>query len=84
MAENVNKSTKERPSLLTQDEVETFVTEFGDIMHQTLTKARYGRFAGSATARDFLPIITLGDLSEPNLWRSPFLHTVAARADGMY
>jgi len=54
MVANFNKSTKDRPSLLTHDEVETFFHEFGHIMHQTLTKARYGRFSGSATARDFV------------------------------
>ncbi len=54
MVANFNKSTKDRPSLLTHDEVETFFHEFGHIMHQTLTKARFGRFAGSATARDFV------------------------------
>ncbi len=51
---NFNKPTKNAPSLLTHDEVETFFHEFGHIMHQTLTKARYGRFAGSNTARDFV------------------------------
>ena len=54
MVANFAKSTKDRPSLLTHDEVETFFHEFGHIMHQTLTKARYGRFSGSATARDFV------------------------------
>ncbi|MEK7234820.1 MAG: M3 family metallopeptidase [Elusimicrobiota bacterium] len=54
MVANFNKPTKDRPSLLTHNEVETFFHEFGHIMHQTLTKARYGRFAGSATARDFV------------------------------
>ena len=54
MVANFNKSTKDRPSLLTHDEVETFFHEFGHIMHQTLTKARFGRFSGSATARDFV------------------------------
>lgn len=51
---NFNKPAKGVPSLLTHDEVETFFHEFGHIMHQTLTKARYGRFAGSSTARDFV------------------------------
>jgi Zn-dependent oligopeptidase len=54
MVANFNKPTKDAPSLLTHDEVETFFHEFGHIMHQTLTKARYARFAGSATARDFV------------------------------
>jgi Zn-dependent oligopeptidase len=54
MVANFNKPTQNAPSLLTHDEVETFFHEFGHIMHQTLTKARYARFAGSATARDFV------------------------------
>ena len=54
MVANFAKSTKDRPSLLTHDEVETFFHEFGHILHQTLTKARYGRFSGSATARAFV------------------------------
>jgi len=54
MVANFNKPTKNAPSLLTHDEVETFFHEFGHIMHQTLTRARFARFAGSATARDFV------------------------------
>ncbi|MBI3565950.1 MAG: Zn-dependent oligopeptidase [Elusimicrobia bacterium] len=51
---NLDKPTADRPSLLNHDEVETLFHEFGHIMHQTLTKAKYGRFAGSNTARDFV------------------------------
>lgn len=54
MVANFDKATPARPSLLTHDEVETFFHEFGHIMHQTLTKARYARFSGTATARDFV------------------------------
>ena len=36
------------------EEVETFFHEFGHIMHQTLTRARYGRFSGTSVARDFV------------------------------
>jgi|CXWL01.1.fsa_nt_gi Zn-dependent oligopeptidase len=54
MVANFDKPTPSRPSLLTHDEVETFFHEFGHIMHQTLTKARFGRFSGSNTAQDFV------------------------------
>jgi Zn-dependent oligopeptidase len=54
MVANLAKSTKNRPSLLTHDEVETFFHEFGHVMHYTLTKARYGRFSGISVAWDFV------------------------------
>ncbi len=37
-----------------QEEVETLFHEFGHIMHQTLTRAKFGRFSGSSVARDFV------------------------------
>ncbi|MDE2143652.1 MAG: Zn-dependent oligopeptidase, partial [Elusimicrobia bacterium] len=51
---NLNKATADKPALLNHDEVETLFHEFGHIMHQTLTKAKYGRFSGSNVARDFV------------------------------
>jgi len=51
---NLDKPSPDRPSLLNHDEVETLFHEFGHIMHQTLTKAKYGRFSGSNVARDFV------------------------------
>lgn len=57
MVANFNKPTPQRPSLLKHgdhEEVETYFHEFGHIMHQTLTRAKYGRFSGSSVARDFV------------------------------
>jgi len=51
---NFTKPTADAPSLLRHKEVETFFHEFGHILHQTLTKARYLEFSGSSTERDFV------------------------------
>lgn len=51
---NFTKPTEDAPSLLRHTEVVTFFHEFGHILHQTLTKARYLEFSGSSTERDFV------------------------------
>ncbi len=57
MVANFPKPTAERPALLKHgehQEVDTYFHEFGHIMHQTLTRAKHGRFSGSSVARDFV------------------------------
>ncbi len=54
MVTNFTKPTAKNPSLLSHGEVETFLHEFGHIMHYTLTTARYGSQAGYNTAWDFV------------------------------
>ncbi|QQR65192.1 Zn-dependent oligopeptidase [Candidatus Kaiserbacteria bacterium] len=51
---NFSKPSKENPSLLSHDEVETFFHEFGHIMHDVLTKTRYESQAGFHVAWDFV------------------------------
>jgi len=55
------------------------ILEIGDVF--VVNKA--DREGADATVRDIRHMISLGDRSEPNLWRSPVLKTVAARDDGM-
>lgn len=51
---NFTPPSDDRPSLLTHDEVRTVFHEFGHVMHQTLTTARYGSQAGFNVAGDFV------------------------------
>ncbi len=51
---NFTKPSADTPSLLRHSEVETLFHEFGHILHQTLTRATYGRFSGTRTERDFV------------------------------
>ena len=51
---NFTKPSETHPSLLSHDEVETFLHEFGHIMHYVLTKARNLSQAGYNTVWDFV------------------------------
>lgn len=51
---NFPKPSRTRPSLLSHDEVVTFLHEFGHLMHESLSEARYVSQAGFAVAWDFV------------------------------
>ena len=51
---NFTKPTKDKPSLLSLDEVTTFFHEFGHGMHNCLTTARLGVQSGTSVKRDFV------------------------------
>jgi len=55
------------------------ILEIGDIF--VVNKA--DRDGADATVRDLRHMISLGDRTEPDLWRPPVLKTVAARGDGI-
>lgn len=54
MLTNFSKPTEKHPSLLAHSEVETFLHEFGHMIHHTLTTARYASQSGCHTAWDFV------------------------------
>ena len=51
---NVNKPSKDTPSLLKHNEVTTLFHEFGHVLHNALTKARYLGQSGTAVSWDFV------------------------------
>jgi LAO/AO transport system kinase len=55
------------------------ILEIGDLF--VVNKA--DREGADATVRDIRHMISLGDRTEPNLWRPPVLKTVAARGEGI-
>jgi thimet oligopeptidase len=51
---NFPSPTKDKPSLLSHTDVETLFHEFGHAMHSMMTRAHYGRFAGTSVPGDFV------------------------------
>lgn len=51
---NFSKPTKKTPSLLTFDEVTTFLHEFGHCLHGMLTECTYRSLSGTSVAHDFV------------------------------
>lgn len=53
---NFTRPTDSKPALLTFDEVETFLHEFGHALHGILSKANYESLSGTSVYRDFVEL----------------------------
>lgn len=53
---NFTKPTPSQPSLLTHDEVETFLHEFGHALHGMLARTRYASLSGTNVYWDFVEL----------------------------
>jgi peptidyl-dipeptidase Dcp len=53
---NFTKPTKDAPSLLSYDEVETLFHEFGHALHSLLTDINYGSISGTSVHWDFVEL----------------------------
>ena len=53
---NFTRPTETTPALLTFDEVETFLHEFGHALHGMLTKTTYESLSGTSVYRDFVEL----------------------------
>lgn len=53
---NFSRSTETRPSLLTFNELTTFLHEFGHALHGMLSKVSYESLSGTNVARDFVEL----------------------------
>ena len=53
---NFTKPTADAPSLITHDELTTFLHEFGHALHGIFAQGRYGSLTGTNVSRDFVEL----------------------------
>ena len=73
---NFPAPTKDHPSLMSHDDVETIFHEFGHAMHGVLTRAKYVRFSGTSVPQDFVEAPS--QMLENWPWDKAILDTFAA------
>lgn len=72
---NFTKPTATAPSLLSPDEVRTFLHEFGHALHGLFSRTRYSTLSGTNVYRDFVELPS--QFNENFLTRREFLDTFA-------
>lgn len=72
---NFTKPTESKPALLTQDEVETFLHEFGHALHGMFAATTYPSIGGTSVFRDFVELPS--QIMENFLPKKDFLATFA-------
>ena len=73
---NLTPATKDRPSLLSHDDVETLFHEFGHVMHATLTKVKFASLSGFNVAGDFVEAPS--QMLENWVWQPQILKMITA------
>src|ERR1043166_7206171 len=73
---NFPPATADTPSLLTHQDVETLFHEFGHALHSIVTRAKYGRFAGTHVPGDFVEAPS--QMLQNWVWDKKVLDTFAA------
>ncbi len=72
---NFTKPTADAPSLLTHDELVTFLHEFGHALHGMLSRGRYPSQCGTSVARDFVELPS--QIMENWAYEQEYLNTFA-------
>jgi peptidyl-dipeptidase Dcp len=73
---NFSRPTETRPSLLTYEEVNTFLHEFGHALHGMLANVTYSSLSGTNVEQDFVELPS--QIMENWLREEPFLDRIAA------
>jgi oligopeptidase A len=73
---NFPPASGDAPSLMTHQDVETLFHEFGHALHSIVTRARYGRFAGTHVPGDFVEAPS--QMLQNWVWDKKVLDTFAA------